>query len=147
MTLFDFHFTSGQVTISLQLPAHRRTCYDAALLEPVIPNHPPGNFPIGRHDPRFLAIAGQLVDVSHRFHARGWAAATSGNFSWRLGADSFAITASGRDKGRLTASDLVIVGLEWTRSAEDSPTNSQPVTSVSMVAAREVTTMPSTKSA
>ena len=42
---------------------------------------------------------------------RGWVPATSGNFSVRTGAGRMAITASGRDKGALTADDFIDVDL------------------------------------
>ncbi|MCC6998981.1 MAG: methylthioribulose 1-phosphate dehydratase [Deltaproteobacteria bacterium] len=47
-----------------------------------------------------------------RCHARGWLQATSGNFSLRADADSFLISASGLDKGRLTEADLGQVWLD-----------------------------------
>jgi enolase-phosphatase E1 len=53
-----------------------------------------------------------LVALGRLCHARGWALATSGNFSVRFGADRVAITASGRDKGSLSRSDVVIVDLD-----------------------------------
>lgn len=57
-------------------------------------------------------LAAALLAVAARCHARGWALATSGNFSARLGPDSFAITASGRDKGALAPDDLLAVDLD-----------------------------------
>ena len=47
--------------------------------------------------PTFTEIAFQLVDTARSFHARGWAPATSGNFSTVLSRDPLrlAITASG----------------------------------------------------
>jgi len=43
--------------------------------------------------------------------ARGWARATSGNFSARIDAASFAVTRSGADKSRLSAADVGVVDL------------------------------------
>ena len=54
----------------------------------------------------------QLIEVSQRLHASGWAPATSGNFSVRTGPDRFAITQSGRDKSRLEPGDVMEVGLD-----------------------------------
>jgi methylthioribulose-1-phosphate dehydratase len=52
-----------------------------------------------------------LADISHRFYARGWVLGTSGNFSIVDSRDPLrlAITASGRDKRTLSATDIVIV--------------------------------------
>lgn len=44
--------------------------------------------------------------------ARGWAPATAGNFSGRVDASHATITVSGRDKGRLTADDFLLVDLD-----------------------------------
>jgi methylthioribulose-1-phosphate dehydratase len=53
-----------------------------------------------------------LIAVGRDFAARGWVAATSGNFSCRVEGGRMAVTASGRDKGALTPADIVIVGLD-----------------------------------
>lgn len=54
----------------------------------------------------------ELIEVGRAFHARGWAPATSGNFSARLPDGRVAITASGRHKGRLAAADILIMDAE-----------------------------------
>jgi methylthioribulose-1-phosphate dehydratase len=56
-------------------------------------------------------LAAQLVGASRAFHARGWALATSGNFSARLDASTILITSSGLDKGALTEEGLLRVDL------------------------------------
>jgi methylthioribose-1-phosphate isomerase len=60
-----------------------------------------------------LTAAGtSLAEFSRDLYARGWMPGTSGNLSTRLNADGGAtalITASGRDKGSLTADDMVAV--------------------------------------
>jgi len=53
-----------------------------------------------------------LAAVGAAFHACGWAPATSGNFSARLGDGRIAITASGRHKGRLAPEDIMTVDAE-----------------------------------
>lgn len=58
------------------------------------------------------AAAQALVDAGQRFDARGWVPASSGNFSVRLSADRFAITASGRHKGELTAADILTIDMQ-----------------------------------
>lgn len=50
-----------------------------------------------------------LIAVGRRFDARGWAPATAGNYSARLGDGRFAITVSGKHKGRLTEDDIMTV--------------------------------------
>jgi methylthioribulose-1-phosphate dehydratase len=57
------------------------------------------------------AITAALIQLAARCHARGWALATSGNFSVRLDEGRFLITASGRDKGALEPGDLLVVDL------------------------------------
>jgi methylthioribulose-1-phosphate dehydratase len=72
-------------------------------------------------------VAPLLADVGRFLHARGWAFATSGNFSALLGREPLrvAISRSGVDKGRLSASDFlevdgtgIVVGGEGRPSAE-----------------------------
>ncbi|MER7004751.1 S-methyl-5-thioribose-1-phosphate isomerase [Dactylosporangium sp. NPDC000555] len=55
--------------------------------------------------------AGELAGLSRELYQRGWLPGTSGNLSVRLSADEVLITASGRDKGELTAADTVRVGV------------------------------------
>lgn len=52
---------------------------------------------------RTIVATGQWLD------GKGWAPATSGNYSCRLDDGSFAVTVSGRHKGRLTADDVMRV--------------------------------------
>jgi methylthioribulose-1-phosphate dehydratase len=54
-------------------------------------------------------VAAELVEVVRRIHARGFAPGTSGNFSAALGDARLLITASGVDKGRVEAEQLVVV--------------------------------------
>lgn len=56
----------------------------------------------------FLAAASELVETGRELYGRGWAFATSGNFSRRVAGD-VAITMSGRDKGRLVVADIMLV--------------------------------------
>lgn len=63
-------------------------------------------------DPAALADrARQIVAVTRELAALGWTPATSSNFSMRLDAAHAAITVSGRDKGRLTEDDIMVVDL------------------------------------
>lgn len=62
-------------------------------------------------DPEFLSTAAAIAAAGRDLYGRGWLPATSGNLSVRLGPDSCAVTVSGRDKGRLTADDIMRVDL------------------------------------
>lgn len=60
----------------------------------------------------FIAVGASIAEFSRDLYARGWMPGTSGNLSVRLPPDSgytALITASGRDKGSLTADDMVAV--------------------------------------
>lgn len=57
----------------------------------------------------FERAADAIVAVGRGFDARGWAPATSGNYSARLDDGSFAVTVSGKHKGRLTPDDVMRV--------------------------------------
>jgi methylthioribulose-1-phosphate dehydratase len=66
-------------------------------------------------DPAVRLQSSQLLaDTAREFHTRGWMFGTSGNLSVRLQADplAFLVTASGRDKGRLVAEDMLLVGAD-----------------------------------
>jgi methylthioribulose-1-phosphate dehydratase len=54
-------------------------------------------------------IAPQIAELARHCYARGWAPGTSGNFSATVSRDplGLAITASGVDKGTLTAGDVL----------------------------------------
>src|SRR5688572_6523672 len=54
---------------------------------------------------------GGLRRIGAEFHLRGWSVGTSSNYSVVLGRDPLRllVTASGKDKGRLTADDFVVV--------------------------------------
>lgn len=57
----------------------------------------------------FAEAAEAIVAVGRAFDARGWAPATSGNYSVRLDDGSFAVTVSGWHKGRLTPDGVMRV--------------------------------------
>ena len=55
----------------------------------------------------------ELVDCIHFLHAKGWAPATSSNYSFRLPeSPSIQISASGKDKGTFALSDLMEIDLQ-----------------------------------
>jgi len=53
-----------------------------------------------------------IVAVGRWLDGKGWAPATSGNYSMRLDNGNFAVTVSGRHKGRLTENDVMSVDAE-----------------------------------
>jgi methylthioribulose-1-phosphate dehydratase len=65
------------------------------------------------YDPaRLKACAAELVANVRELAALGWTPATSSNFSLRMDERHVAITISGRDKGRLDESDVMVVDLD-----------------------------------
>ncbi len=62
------------------------------------------------YDPARLAQrAAEIVANTRELSELGWTPATSSNFSMRLDERHAAITVSGRDKGRLTEADIMVV--------------------------------------
>jgi methylthioribulose-1-phosphate dehydratase len=57
----------------------------------------------------FQAITQELIQAGCFLAAKGWAPATSGNYSARLENGQTAITVSGRDKGQLTPDGIMMV--------------------------------------
>ncbi|WP_064749679.1 methylthioribulose 1-phosphate dehydratase [Lysobacter antibioticus] len=65
------------------------------------------------YDPQHLShCAGEIIVNVRELAQRGWTPATSSNFSRRIDQSHVAITVSGRDKGRLTEADIMVVDLD-----------------------------------
>jgi methylthioribulose-1-phosphate dehydratase len=65
------------------------------------------------YDPRRLAErAREIVEATRELSALGWTPATSSNFSMRLDVRTVAVTVSGKDKGKLTEDDIMVVDWE-----------------------------------
>ena len=62
----------------------------------------------------FFEAQAAIVVVGRWLDAKGWAPATAGNYSMRLDDGSFAVTVSGRHKGRLTPDDVMRVDADGT---------------------------------
>jgi len=60
-------------------------------------------------DNEFFSLAAQLVDAGRIIDGKGWVPATSGNFSARLNDGNIAITVSGKHKGLLQTSDIMLI--------------------------------------
>lgn len=56
--------------------------------------------------------ARSIVDAGRFLYQQGWSPATSSNYSRRIGDRHVAITVSGRHKGQLTESDVMVVDLQ-----------------------------------
>jgi len=63
------------------------------------------------HD-RLRELAGEIITNVRELSAAGWTPATSSNFSRRLDDRHAAITVSGRDKGKLTEADIMVVDFD-----------------------------------
>ncbi|MFC5568672.1 methylthioribulose 1-phosphate dehydratase [Lysobacter yangpyeongensis] len=61
---------------------------------------------------RLAQCARDIIVNVRELSARGWTPATSSNFSQRIDAHHVAITVSGRDKGKLTESDIMVVDVD-----------------------------------
>lgn len=61
---------------------------------------------------RFAACAQAIVSAGRKLGAMGLTPATSSNFSMRIDAEHAAITISGRDKGALTPSDIMVIDMD-----------------------------------
>ena len=59
----------------------------------------------------FAGCAARIVSHTRELAAKGWTPATAGNFSIRMGPGHAAITISGKDKGRLTEADIMVVDM------------------------------------
>jgi methylthioribulose-1-phosphate dehydratase len=79
-------------------------------------------------EPVTLAVARRaLIEVGQAFHARGWAPATSGAFSVRLGDGRVAITGSKQHKGRLDPAGVIVVDMEGCAVAGGRPSAETPL--------------------
>jgi methylthioribulose-1-phosphate dehydratase len=68
---------------------------------------------------RLQALAGEIIVNVRELAAAGMTPATSSNFSRRLGPTHAAITVSGRDKGHLVESDVMVVDLDGAAVGSD----------------------------
>ena len=60
----------------------------------------------------YREAARALAATGRRIYGQGWSPATSSNYSLRLNEDHAAITRSGRDKGLLEETDIMVVDME-----------------------------------
>ncbi len=74
---------------------------------------------------RLAHCAGEIIVNVRELAARGWTPATSSNFSQRIDDRHVAITVSGRDKGRLTEADIMVVDLDGTPVATERTSSAE----------------------
>ena len=73
------------------------------------------------YDPVALAACARTIaETGRELAALGWTPATSSNFSMRLDAAHAAVTISGRDKGRLSGEDVMVVDFDGHPVATDA---------------------------
>ena len=60
----------------------------------------------------YAGCAAQIIVHTRELAAKGFTPATAGNFSIRMGPEHAAITISGKDKGRLTEADIMVVDFD-----------------------------------
>ena len=68
--------------------------------------------PSADHEPVRTRLAQSLAAAAAELARRGWTPATSSNFSARIDATRFAVTVSGRDKGRLGCDDFMLMDIQ-----------------------------------
>jgi methylthioribulose-1-phosphate dehydratase len=73
---------------------------------------PPTGTPHVSYNDRLATCAHAIAATGRKLGAQGLTPATSSNFSMRLDAGHAAITISGRDKGTLTADDIMVIDMD-----------------------------------
>ncbi|MEM9586086.1 MAG: methylthioribulose 1-phosphate dehydratase [Planctomycetota bacterium] len=76
--------------------------------------------------PPFVDHSLALAEVGTEFHSRGWSLGTSSNYSVVVGREplQLLVTASGKDKGKLTENDFVVVDQEGLPIEDGQPKSS-----------------------
>ncbi|MCA1713602.1 MAG: methylthioribulose 1-phosphate dehydratase [Gammaproteobacteria bacterium] len=82
-------------------------------------NAPPSSEPSPYDRGHLRELASEIIANVRELSAAGWTPATSSNFSRRLDANHAAITVSGRDKGRLTEADIMVVDFDGNAVGSD----------------------------
>ena len=82
----------------------------------------PESHPLSGHE----EIIDEIRECGRLFHGRGWSVGTSSNYSAVLSNNpvELIVTASGKDKGRLTRKDFVHIGSDGNPIEEDQPKSS-----------------------
>ncbi|MFD3355731.1 methylthioribulose 1-phosphate dehydratase [Streptomyces fradiae] len=75
-------------------------------------------------------VGGELAALARTLYERGWMPGTAGNVSVRLPRGAALITASGRDKGDMTARDMVVVPAGTAAEAAPGPLRASAETAI-----------------
>lgn len=76
---------------------------------------------------RLAGCAAEIIAATRELAALGWTPATSSNFSMRLDDRHAAVTVSGRDKGKLTEDDIMVVDFSGKPVATDQRPSAETV--------------------
>ena len=76
---------------------------------------------------RLAACAAEIIANTRELSALGWTPATSSNFSMRLDDRHAAVTVSGRDKGKLTPADIMVVDFDGRAVGTDQRPSAETV--------------------
>ncbi len=84
------------------------------------------DLPDSHHLAKHQDLIDQLRQCGKLFHSRGWSVGTSSNYSVVVNSDpvELIVTASGKDKGRLSKTDFVVIGPDGQPSKPDQPKSS-----------------------
>ncbi|OKJ94584.1 methylthioribulose-1-phosphate dehydratase [Streptomyces sp. CB03234] len=81
-------------------------------------------------DDERVRAGSELAAFSRALYGRGWMPGTAGNLSVRLPGGTALITASGRDKGDMTADDMVVVRADTGEEAAPGPLRASAETTI-----------------
>ena len=76
---------------------------------------------------RLAACMAEIITNTRELSALGWTPATSSNFSMRLDDRHAAVTVSGRDKGKLTPADIMVVDFDGRAVGTDQRPSAETV--------------------
>jgi len=82
----------------------------------------------------FAARARDIIDAGRFLDQHGWAPATAGNYSARLGGERIAITVSGCHKGHLTPQDVMTIDLTGKPIASSLKSSAETLLHVQLMA-------------
>jgi methylthioribulose-1-phosphate dehydratase len=74
---------------------------------------------------RLRQLASEIISNVRELAEAGWTPATSSNFSMRLDDRHAAITVSGRDKGKLTEADIMVVDFDGRAVGSDNKSSAE----------------------
>ncbi len=76
---------------------------------------------------KLARCAAEIIEATRELSALGWTPVTSSNFSMRLDDRHAAITVSGRDKGKLTDADIMVVDFKGQAVATEQKPSAETI--------------------